>query len=520
MDISKNNASQDDSDNGGGFDYDDLISDFTAGPVKDDNGGQRLDTVNLDDLLGDEKEASALAEKAARKEDDELTEIFDNLDDLARDSIFEDEGGAASGNNEAVGDDDEPNLIVEDHYDFGEISLEEDIDEAGGDYASILSQIENGARRNDADVAVSAADTDEGDSGLEIDLAYLAGDSDESLQDASLDGLDEPEETPDADTDEGVAEISLDFGGGGLDTIGEDESLAERTGKGMLDTDAAEGVITGEFTMDEIDLDLTVADEPESAVSPDTVTGEFPAVGEDDDRETVEIDGILSGEESVNDDGDETENGEYTRILADFNGTSEETAENGASLDEDAVMPVMAGADIEIGEDSEDGAGAYADALAGFAEEPEAADGNDGDAMGDESKEADGGMDFESDFSGDDLFSGDEDDELTPAAPPAPVQAEATADDDDFLGLGGMSDAEGGDEGRFGGSTEVLSEGVEMDFDDQISKVTLAEVLISQGKHDDALKLYREIEKKKGVTPWVTERLDMLQGHGGGLAQE
>lgn len=529
MDKSKKNASQDDNDNDSGFDYDDLISDFTSGPVKDDDGGQRLDTINLDDLLGDEKDASELAEEAARREDDEMTEIFDNLDDLARDSIFEDGGEKTTGDDESVSDDDESDLIVEDHYDFGEISLEEDIEDAGGDYASILSQIENGARKNDTEDTVSDTDSDEGDSGLEIDLAYLTGDDndsigdDKSLQSNEAGELAGSEVANDADSDDVAEDISLDFGGG-PDALEEDESHAERSGVGMLDTDAAEGVITGEFTMDEIDLDLSVAPEPDSGGGTSgrgkEITGEFPAVADDDAREAVEIDDMLSEEKSVESAGEETVNGEYAHILADFGGEPDETAGDDASLDEDAASLVMDGADIGIGEDDHDRSGTYSDALAGFTDEPESAADSDDAVTGDEDEETDGGLDFESDFSGDDLFSGDEDEELTAAAPPAPVQSEAKADDDDFLGLGGMSSEGGGDEGRFGGTTEVLSEGVEMDFDDQIGKVTLAEVLLSQGKHDDALKLYLEIEKKKGVTPWVTERLAMLQGHGDGFTRE
>ena len=90
-------------------------------------------------------------------------------------------------------------------------------------------------------------------------------------------------------------------------------------------------------------------------------------------------------------------------------------------------------------------------------------------------------------------------------------------DEDDFLGLGGISGGGApGDssEGYTGGTTEVLFEGVEMDFDEQVKNITLAEVLLAQGKKQEATELFNSVASQKGVTHWVEKRLRALKAQG------
>lgn len=89
-----------------------------------------------------------------------------------------------------------------------------------------------------------------------------------------------------------------------------------------------------------------------------------------------------------------------------------------------------------------------------------------------------------------------------------------TEEEEDFLGL---SDSGGKkqDKADFldvdsGALTDVLFEGVEMDFDEQATMVTRAELLLAQKKKDEAAKLYKEVAEKKGTTFWVEKRLRQL----------
>ena len=50
-----------------------------------------------------------------------------------------------------------------------------------------------------------------------------------------------------------------------------------------------------------------------------------------------------------------------------------------------------------------------------------------------------------------------------------------------------------------------------MDFDDQIAKITLAELLLAQGKKQESEKLFSEVSSRKGMTHWVAKRLDLLK---------
>ena len=85
--------------------------------------------------------------------------------------------------------------------------------------------------------------------------------------------------------------------------------------------------------------------------------------------------------------------------------------------------------------------------------------------------------------------------------------ASPDAGEEDFLGLSGIGSESGGSAGGAGSATEVLFEGVEMNFDEQIALVTHAEILLAQKKTEEATELLRRVVEGKGETHWVAKRL-------------
>ncbi|MCD6308137.1 MAG: hypothetical protein J7M24_03990, partial [Candidatus Latescibacteria bacterium] len=125
--------------------------------------------------------------------------------------------------------------------------------------------------------------------------------------------------------------------------------------------------------------------------------------------------------------------------------------------------------------------------------------------VGDEAKvEVEESPTFESTFGEDDSFFGGDDDEDAAAVESGPGGGKED-DEDDFLGLGSAATEEvGGAE-----AVEVLFEGIGMDYDEQISAVTLAEVLLAQGKNDEAEELFKKVQAQEGITTWVAKRLNI-----------
>jgi hypothetical protein len=80
----------------------------------------------------------------------------------------------------------------------------------------------------------------------------------------------------------------------------------------------------------------------------------------------------------------------------------------------------------------------------------------------------------------------------------------------DFLGLSGIKSKPDKSGKPMFFSTEVLFDGVDMDFDDQVDAVTHAELLLAQGKRKEAAETFHNLSKKKGVTHWVGKRIRML----------
>ncbi len=92
-------------------------------------------------------------------------------------------------------------------------------------------------------------------------------------------------------------------------------------------------------------------------------------------------------------------------------------------------------------------------------------------------------------------------------------------EEDDFLRLADEEGPQKEDSGPLGGVAdvgktslaEVLLEGIEMDIPEQVSSVTKVELLLAQGKEKEAADLLKHIADRKGVTPWVSKRLNKIK---------
>ena len=89
-------------------------------------------------------------------------------------------------------------------------------------------------------------------------------------------------------------------------------------------------------------------------------------------------------------------------------------------------------------------------------------------------------------------------------------EPEKPAQEMDFLGLSGIQSKPEKSGKPVLSRTEVLFEGVEMDFDEQVDAVTHAELLLAQGKRKEAAEAFQQLSETKGVTHWVNKRLRLL----------
>lgn len=94
--------------------------------------------------------------------------------------------------------------------------------------------------------------------------------------------------------------------------------------------------------------------------------------------------------------------------------------------------------------------------------------------------------------------------------PKQSTPTEVRKPEEDFLGLTGLAPQEIRKAGSATQRTEVLYEGVEMNFEDQTADVTLAELLLAQGKREEAADIFKRVSRNKGVTSWVAKRLRYL----------
>ncbi len=323
------------------------------------------------------------------------------------------------------------------------------------------------------------------DKSIVVDEAEYGGDYASML--SAFGGRDESEAAPDLgimEIDEGdtAPDLAIEEPAAGSDAEPQSPDTIELTLEAGSDVEEPEEARTGETAPAEDADDMPVYAAAE-ADSPDEDL--IAALGDDTDVDTmiaVENAGLSeTGEESFVMDfnilGDKPDTGELDHITREL---------PQLTVDEEAIPEITADSAPETSPEQEP--------------EPAAAFAS-GDDAGEEG------------FSLDALFSGGVEEETVPAAPaaqktPAPEPAEAEGGKD-FLGL----ENTGGSKGSLKESvaaSQVVYPGVEMDFDEQISAVTLAEVYLAQGKRDKAVELYRTVAKNRGVTAWVAQRLREL----------
>jgi hypothetical protein len=191
----------------------------------------------------------------------------------------------------------------------------------------------------------------------------------------------------------------------------------------------------------------------------------------------------------------------YAGILS----ADEETASAENSADSDEVSMIAEGLSVEeeppADTVSEEDA-MYASALEDMLKEP-----GDAESSGEppEMLPDDKGGAAADEVSVESLFEKEEPPSVEAAAEPP-----AAEEEHDFLGLGGLGGNIPKTASKKKSGSDVLFEGVEMDFEEQIAQVTLAELLLAQGKKKEAADLFLEVSKRKGVTHWVAKRLRLL----------
>ena len=447
------------------FDFKDLISDFSAEDgseeenAQSDQTDQNTDDMTISEILGDEVPEKPEDSSAEAQGEDEITKIFDDLDDKARESVMidsADEVKTAQPEEEISG---ETSTGIS--FDESGVAVSDEIEDEGDDYASVLSQIEGAGASEETGEPESDVTEMSAEESFEPDL--LGDDNEEEISTA--------EKTPET-------EITGEFL---LDTEEEASVSAEAEGEDTDEVLTAEETpeteITGEFILDTEEEVETVSD---------TGGGSYEDALTSLDTDDVEV----TGESAVVEDEEvQIETDKQTEISGEYAIREDEEADDITGKDSGSQEDALSG--FDTGEDEITGESAVTE------EESQV-------ETVDETESA------ESDFSGEDLFAGDEFGEEEPEEAAVAVKEETSEEEDDFLGLGGSGGEPGeGDESRFGATTEVLFEGVEMDFDEQISSVTLAEVLLAQGKEEEAMELLEKVSSQKGTTHWVAKRLNL-----------
>ncbi len=443
------------------LDYDDLIGDFSDSETENKGGGEapNLDTIALSELVGDDSLADEVPDDLFASPDavpdKEITEIFDDLEALAGDDVVEETGNDVFANEDDSGSEDEK-----------EPNQELCIDENTGSYAAALSEFDQKGGEPEIEVEQVFAESENAGEPEEVDFDLSFGEEEGEEQSADIVG--ETENPVDIFADGDDSPKSTD----------EDEEFAVST------------AATGTFTVAAVDSadDVSYADILNEAAD-DT--------GEKEDPSSVKMKIDLSFSEDEGETEKEDSADGYADVLAGFDGDEPETQEQETGVVD--IDDVSESAESEFSLDSEadvDDAPTYADTLAGFSTD---------------TAETEDSGDAEEEIGEEDMFSFDEDEDEDEFA--GGVQEEAAAepaeserDGDDFLGLGSLTK-----EGAEKKKVEVLFEGIEMTFDDQVALVTKAEVLIAQGKAEEAEALFKDVSDKGGVTHWVAKRLNIEQ---------
>ncbi|MCD6307636.1 MAG: hypothetical protein J7M24_01425, partial [Candidatus Latescibacteria bacterium] len=250
------------------FDYNDLINDFTRDDADDaEEPVKSLDDVDVSELI-DKSVAESEAREPEKSPEENIADIFDELDEKARSSIFEDADESGESFGETSAEETDGDAGENEQY-----TLEKSIDEDEGDYASILSQLEGGGLGGDGyssgGLAVSSdAVTVEGEivpaaGGSEDDFSF------DALFDAS--GEEESETVGETvPTDEGTVEEILSMSDSGDNDLPEEIYGAENETAPETGDDQSFEDILG--------VDEFVVEEPAGAG--DAASAEEPPVNE------------------------------------------------------------------------------------------------------------------------------------------------------------------------------------------------------------------------------------------------
>ena len=278
------------------------------------------------------------------------------------------------------------------------------------------------------------------------------------------------------------------------DILGEPDEIAVEQPQVVQGSDET----TGSFEPIAVDTN-SAEDEPEDTAN--GFVGLEMIADEDDTAAEPVTEDSFSGTEMVIDDTDTLPGDGYASLLDELGDDSapQEAEESGEmdflELDDEDSLEDADGDELSfIGMDSD--------------ETEDSAEGEVSAPAEDETEEDSDFLEFDLDIDDEDTGAESTEEEQAVVVPSAD-----TDEDDDFLGL--SDDAGGGekksddfdvDTGTF---SEVLFEGIDMDFDDQALVVTRAELLLAQNKRDEALALYKQLADT-GATHWVTKRIEEL----------
>lgn len=473
-------------------DYESLLDDFTG--IFNDSGEESGDSkvdhdgLALSELLGEDVTITAEpveAEKSESGSEEELSDFTQKLEGFDLDEFTEsDEAGETAGKED---------ITIEDSADET-LTIDHGID--------ALTDIYNGSGP-----AVEEQEEE----------ATAAVDDSAATQEIEALGFDDLAEsvTPD-------------------ETMAEEEPAVDHS----ADTGELEGLDFGKIS----DTDQTVEEPEEEATAADdsAVTQEIEALGFDDLEETVIADEVVVEEADTAADSADSQEPEVLDFesVADLDVSAEEVKEDEFSIDNgmedtsaDTIVeePVDDSAsemilDEEVTVSDSDYASILDQLDGGKAEEEETLDVSDVEELNILEDDDTGEISFvdiekpeeessdveaseDSVFMDLDLDFDDEEEDFVPEEEPAVSVASPVTGEDDFLGLSGISGEGGGSSGGVGSATEVLFEGVEMNFDEQIALVTHAEILLAQKKNEEATELLKRVVDEKGETHWVAKRL-------------
>ena len=470
-------------------DYESLLDDFTT--IFDDSGEESGDSkvdhdgLALSELLGEDVTMTIEPVKDEESEsgsEEDISEFTQELEGLDLEEFTEsDEAGKTDEKEEITVEDNTNETLTSEHgideltdsYGGGDLTVEKPEEEAAAvDDDSITQEIE-ALGFDDLPETVNADETMKEEEPAVADSADVQ--ELENLDFGEISDIDvtfkEPEEETAAVDESGVTQE--------IEALGFDD-LAEAVTPDEASEDEASAVVESADSQEPEGLDFeSIAD---LDVSAEEVKEEEFSI--DNGKEDTSIDIIAeepSAAEMILDKEVTDSDSDYASILDQL---------DGGKAEEEETLDVSDAGELNILEDDDTDELSFADI-----EEPKVEESSEG-----ETSEDSVFMDLDLDLDDDaEDFIAEEESAVSVASP--------DAGEDDFLGLSGVSGEGGGTTGGVSSATEVLFEGVEMDFEEQISLVTHAEILLAQKRTGEAAELLQRVAEGKGETHWVAKRL-------------